>query len=64
MGWQWERFWVEPVGRGEYALRTRHNTYLRAHSNGWMDQSGYVRNGLLPVWSSSTSMSTPTPISL
>ena len=45
MGWQWERFWVEPVGRGEYALRTRHNTYLRAHSNGWMDQSGYVRRG-------------------
>ena len=45
MGWAWERFWVEPVGGGKVALRTIHNTYLRAHINSWMDQSAYLPKG-------------------
>ena len=44
-GWAWERFWIEDVGGGKFALRTYHNTYLRAHSNGWMDQSSYIAKG-------------------
>ena len=45
-GWGWERFWLEDVGSGKIALRTYQNTYLRAHSNGWMDQSGIRPKGI------------------
>ena len=44
-GWAWERFWVEDVGKGQVAFRTFHDTYLRAHSNGKMDQSSHVPKG-------------------
>ena len=44
-GWAWERFWVEDVGGGKIALRSFHNTYLRANKNGWMDQSPTIAKG-------------------
>ena len=44
-GWTWERFWVEDVGGGKIALRSFHNTYLRANKNGWMDQSSTIAKG-------------------
>jgi len=44
-GWGWERFWLEDVGGGKIALRTYHGTYVRANSNGWMDQSPTVPKG-------------------
>ena len=44
-GLQWERFWIEDLGKGQIALRTFHNTYIRAHSNGTMDQSPQVPVG-------------------
>ena len=43
--WYHERFFIEDIGKGQIALRTHHNTYLRAHSNGTMDQSPQVPVG-------------------
>ena len=43
--WRWEKFIVEDVGGGKIALRTYHNTYLRAHANGVMDHSPKMKKG-------------------
>ena len=43
--WYHERFYIEDIGKGQVAFRTHHNTYMRAHSNGRMDQSPFVPRG-------------------
>ena len=44
-GWAFERFWVDDIGKGQVAFRTFHDTYLRANSNGKMEQSPHVPKG-------------------